>query len=353
MAVALITGSCGLVGAASARAFAALGFDVVGIDNDLRQSFFGAAATTVRVRRGLEADLPSYEHHAVDVRDQAAMGQLFSRFGRNVAVVVHAAAQPSHDWAATGALTDFSVNAMATAQLLDLVRTHAPGAVFIFTSTNKVYGDLPNSLPLVEMPKRVELSKDHPYSREGIPETFSIDQSMHSLFGASKLAADILVQEYARYFGIRTAVFRAGCITGANHAATELHGFLAYLLRCAVNGTRYSIIGYGGKQVRDIIHADDLVQAFVAFCREPREGGSVYNIGGGRTTNCSVLEAVELAEARLGRSMVIDYVGTPRRGDHQWWITDTRKFRSEFPSWHARFDLAMIAEEIIEAVSRS
>lgn len=351
MSVAIVTGASGLIGSEAAIHFAELGLDVVGIDNDMRATFFGAGASTLRRRAEVEQKLGSrYSHRAVDIRDAGEISRLFSALGGSVELVVHAAAQPSHDWAARDPYTDFGVNAVGTLNLLEATRCHASDAVFIFTSTNKVYGDAPNRLPLIETHTRWELPGDHEYHR-GVPETFPIDQSLHSLFGASKLAADVLVQEYGRYFGMRTACFRGGCLTGPGHAGAELHGFLAYLVQCAATGTPYRIFGYKGKQVRDNIHSADLVAAFEAFFRAPRVG-EVYNIGGGRHSNCSMLEAIEIAGEVAGRELDWTYVEDNRIGDHMWWISDLSRFSTHYPGWRMRYDVPGIIREIF-AVNES
>lgn len=344
VSVAVITGAAGLVGSEACRRFASEGLDVVGIDNDMRSYFFGSEASTRSIREELELKIPGYTHHSIDIRDVGAVEALFSGLGSNVSVVIHTAAQPSHDWAAREPLTDFGVNANGTLNLLESTRLHAPEAVFIFTSTNKVYGDTPNALPLLEQETRYELSHDHRY-HVGIDESMPIDQTKHSLFGASKVAADVLVQEYGRYFGIRTAAFRGGCLTGPSHAGAELHGFLSYLMKCAVSGKPYRVFGYKGKQVRDNIHSHDLVEAFLHFFRNPRSG-EVYNIGGGRHSNCSMLEAITLCQEISGNRMDWSYVEENRIGDHLWWISDVRKFKAHYPGWDYRYDLRGILQEI-------
>ncbi|HMJ90493.1 MAG TPA: NAD-dependent epimerase/dehydratase family protein [Candidatus Acidoferrum sp.] len=347
MSVAVVTGSAGLIGSATCGRFHAEGFDVVGIDNDMRAQFFGKEASTSANRKTLESSLPRYRHRELDIRDREGIGGLFSELGKAVSVVIHTAAQPSHDWAARDPFTDFTVNANGTLVLLEAVRQYCPGAVFIFTSTNKVYGDAPNALPLIEQAKRWEIDPSHPYTT-GIDENLSIDQSKHSLFGASKAAADLLVQEYGRYFGIKTVSFRGGCLTGPAHAGAELHGFLAYLMRCTVTGKPYRVFGYKGKQVRDNIHSHDLVEAFWEFFKAPRPG-EVYNMGGSRHSNCSMLEAIELCEQISGRKLDWTYVEDNRIGDHIWYISDVRKFQSHYPHWKYRYDLRGILEEIHEA----
>jgi CDP-paratose 2-epimerase len=349
MAVAVITGSAGLIGAEAARRFAAQGLDIVGIDNDMRREFFGDDASTIWSRERLEAELPGYRHCDIDIRDQSAVLDLFKRYKTNVAVVIHTAAQPSHDWAAKAPFVDFSINANGTLNLLEAARQYCPEASFIFTSTNKVYGDTPNRLPLVELPTRWELLDNDPYGRFGIDESMSIDRTMHSLFGASKVAADVLVQEYGRYFGMKTACFRGGCLTGPGHSGAQLHGFLAYLVKCAVTDTPYVVFGYAGKQVRDNIHSFDLVMAFWHFFLAPRSG-EVYNIGGGRYCNCSMLEAIDKCQNLTGRKMRWSYSEANRAGDHIWWISDTRRFQGHYPGWSMRYDLDAILREIFDAV---
>ena len=348
MSIALVTGSAGLIGSETSKRFHSEGYEIVGMDNDMRARFFGAEASTAHTRATLEQSLGNYRHEAVDIRDTEAVNSVFARYGAEIKVVVHTAAQPSHDWAAREPHTDFSVNAVGTLNLLEAARQHCPEAVFIFTSTNKVYGDTPNRLPLLELEKRWEIDPQHIYC-EGIDETMSIDQTTHSLFGASKVAADVLVQEYGRYFGMKTAVFRGGCLTGPAHAGTELHGFLAYLMKCTATGRPYSVYGYNGKQVRDNIHSHDLVEAFWQFTLKPRVA-EVYNMGGSRHSNCSMIEAIEMCEQISGRKLESTYMEDNRIGDHIWWISDVRKFQSHYPEWKYQFDLRTILEQIHQAV---
>ena len=345
MSVALITGSAGLIGSEAARYFAAKGMDVIGIDNDMRSYFFGPSASTDWMRKDLEKTIPGYRHHNIDVRDQAAVSEVFQRYGAGISLIVHTAAQPSHDWAAREPLTDFSVNATGTLILLEAARQFCPRAAFIFTSTNKVYGDSPNSLPLIEQELRWEVDPLHKYAEKGINEDQPIDRSLHSLFGSSKAAADLMVQEYGRYFGMNTACFRAGCLTGPNHSGAQLHGFLSYLMQCAIKGTRYKVFGYKGKQVRDNMHALDLIRAFDRFFQAPRPG-EVYNIGGSRFSNCSMLEAIALCEKISGRKMDCEYVPDNRVGDHIWWISDISKFQSHYPGYELKYDSFAILSEI-------
>lgn len=349
MSVAIVTGSAGLIGAETARFLSSKGLDVVGVDNDMRQRFFGASASTHWQRRMLEQSLPRYTHEESDIRDEAAMNKLFARYGSSISLIVHTAAQPSHDWAASDPMTDFTVNANGTLNLLECVRKHCPQAVFIFCSTNKVYGDTPNALPLVELDTRWELPEDHPYGPDGIDETMSIDASKHSLFGVSKASADLMVQEYGRYFGMKTACFRGGCLTGPGHSGAALHGFLSYLVKCAVTGAKYTVLGYKGKQVRDNIHSFDLVSAFWSFFEAPRSG-EVYNIGGGRFSNCSMLEAIEMITEIGGRPLNWSYSDENRSGDHIWWISDIGKFQSHYPNWRLTRDVRAILTEIHDAM---
>jgi CDP-paratose 2-epimerase len=347
----IVTGSAGLIGSETVKRFAREGFRILGLDNDMRKQFFGAEASTRKTRDELVANVRDYEHHEIDIRDAPAVTELFRHNARTIAAVVHAASQPSHDWAARDPQMDFSINANGTLNLLEAARKYCPEAPFIFTSTNKVYGDTPNRLPLRELPLRWEIEPGHEYEL-GISETMSIDYTKHSLFGASKTAADILVQEYGRYFGMPTACFRGGCLTGPEHAGTELHGFLSYLMICTVSGRPYRVLGYKGKQVRDNIHSHDLVSAFAAFMEKPQMA-EVYNIGGSRHCHCSMLEAIELCEEISGRQLSWSYEEDNRIGDHIWWISDVRKFREHYPQWEFRYGLREILEEIHQAVRRS
>jgi CDP-paratose 2-epimerase len=342
--IAIVTGSGGLIGSESVRHFAELGFDVLGIENDMRAVFFGPEASTARVSQQLRDEVPGFRQVELDVRDREGIADLVARHARDVAVVIHTAAQPSHDWAAKAPHTDFTVNAVGTLNLLEALRAHAPNATFIFTSTNKVYGDAPNRLPLVEHATRLDLPEDHRWY-QGVGLEMSIDRSTHSLFGVSKVAADLLVQEYGRYFDMPTVCFRAGCMTGPQHAGAQLHGFLAYLMKCTVAGTPYTVFGYGGKQVRDNIHAHDVVRAFSAFHGRPRVA-AVYNLGGGRGSNVSMLEAIAMCERIAGRDL--DYTISPeaRIGDHRWWIGDIGAFQRDYPDWHLTFGIEDVLRDI-------
>jgi CDP-paratose 2-epimerase len=346
---ALITGSAGLIGSEAAKFFAEKGFEIVGIDNNLRSYFFGAEASTEWNRKKVQNKLKKqYTHYNVDIRDNDEVAKIFKE--HKFDLIIHTAAQPSHDWAAKEPLTDFTVNANGTLVMLENMRLHCPEAVFIFTSTNKVYGDTPNRLPLVELEKRWELPKDHKFYK-GIDESMSIDDTKHSIFGASKVAADVMVQEYGKYFGFKTAVFRGGCLTGPSHSGAELHGFLAYLIKCIYSGKKYTIFGYKGKQVRDNIHSHDLVNAFYHFYRKPRSG-EVYNIGGARNSNISMLEAIEKIEKLLDKKANYELSEENRIGDHIWYISDVSKFKKHYPGWDFEYDIDAILKEMCAAVSK-
>src|SRR3954453_6621562 len=348
MQTVIVTGSSGLIGSETAKHFAREGLRIVGIDNDMRAQFFGAEASTRSTRDALLKNLREYEHHELDIRDAKSIGALFVQHSGQICEVVHTAAQPSHDWAARDPQTDFTVNANGTLNLLEAARENCPESPFVFTSTNKVYGDTPNRLPLRELEKRWEIEPGHEYE-PGISETMTIDYTTHSVFGASKVAADVLVQEYGRYFGMPTVSFRGGCLTGPAHAGTELHGFLSYLMICAVSSRPYRVFGYKGKQVRDNIHSADLVEAFAQFIRAPR-AGEVYNIGGSRHSNCSMLEAIKMCEQISGKKLNWSYEETNRIGDHIWWISDVRKFQTHYPDWKFRYGMREILDEIYAAV---
>jgi CDP-paratose 2-epimerase len=342
---ALITGSGGLIGSEAVKFFCDMGFDVIGIDNDMRRYFFGEEASTRQTVRKLREELRNFSQIDNDIRDEKKMEEVFRQGPFDL--IVHTAAQPSHDWAAREPITDFTVNANGTLVLLECYRKFSPDAVFIYTSTNKVYGDRPNDLPLVELEKRWEIAPGHRFQR-GIDESMSIDSTLHSIFGASKLAADVLVQEYGRYFHLPTGIFRGGCLTGPAHKGVELHGFLSYLVKCVVSGRTYSVFGYKGKQVRDNIHSYDLINAFYHFYRKPRFG-EVYNMGGSRHSNCSMMEAFDLAAAASGKKALTEYRDESRKGDHIWYISDVSKFQSHYPEWSYKYDLHGIIEDIVRA----
>jgi CDP-paratose 2-epimerase len=348
MSVAVVTGSSGLIGSETAKFLHEKGLDVVGIDNNFRKYFFGPDGSTEWNTAELRQSLKRFTHFPIDIRDQGAVDKVFSELNKDISLVIHTAAQPSHDWAAKEPFTDFSINANGSLVMLEATRRFAPDATFIFTSTNKVYGDTPNELPLIEKETRWELDPKHRWAEHGIDESMSIDQSKHSLFGASKLAADVLTQEYGRYFGMKTGTFRGGCLTGPAHSGTELHGFLSYLVKCVVTGRLYTIYGYKGKQVRDNIHSHDLVSAFWEFYQKPR-AGAVYNIGGSRHSNCSMIEAIRIAEQLTGQKMNYDLTDQHRSGDHIWWISDVRRFQADYPNWSYQYDQQSILREIVEA----
>jgi CDP-paratose 2-epimerase len=338
MKIALISGSSGLIGGESVEFFANKFDLVVGIDNNLRSYFFGSESSTEWNKNRLEERFSNFTSYNLDIRDFSALEKVFKEYGDDIKLIVHTAAQPSHDWAAKEPITDFTVNANGTLNMLELCRLNCPEAVFIFTSTNKVYGDTPNYLPLVELENRWEVAEHHQYYENGIDEEMSIDQTKHSVFGASKVAADVMVQEYGKYFGMKTGVFRGGCLTGPNHSGAQLHGFLAYLMKCAITKNHYTIFGYKGKQVRDNIHSYDLVNMFWHFYQSPGKG-EVYNAGGGRYSNCSMIEAIDLAEQITGNKMNYSYAENNRIGDHIWYISDVSKFRQHYPGWHWQFNL--------------
>jgi CDP-paratose 2-epimerase len=342
---AIVTGSGGLIGSESVRHFVEAGFDVIGLENDMRAQFFGPAASTRPVTERLQERYAEFRWLEVDIRDAEGVAKVFAT-ARELELVIHTAAQPSHDWAASDPQTDFGVNANGTLNLLEAARRYSPEATFVFCSTNKVYGDTPNYLPLEEVDTRLELPAGHRYF-DGIDTTMSIDASMHSLFGVSKAAADLMVQEYGRYFELPTVCFRGGCLTGPNHAGAELHGFLAYLMKCTVTGTPYTVYGYGAKQVRDNIHSADVVRAFEAFHANPRVA-AVYNLGGGRDSNCSMLEAIDLCEEIAGRGLEWTLSDRARMGDHRWWISDLSGFRADNPDWELAYDVDGMLKEIYE-----
>lgn len=345
MPTAIVTGSGGLIGSESTQHFVEAGYEVVGLENDMRARFFGPDASTAHTTERLKSTLgSSFRSLEIDIRDADAVARVFTEHAPSLELVIHTAAQPSHDWAASDPQTDFSVNANGTLNLLQAARNHAPAATFIFCSTNKVYGDLPNRLPLLELGQRLELSQEHRYYR-GIDTSMSIDASTHSLFGVSKASADLLVQEYGRYFDMPTVCFRGGCLTGPNHAGTRLHGFLSYLMRCTTTGEPYTVFGYGGRQVRDNIHSADLVAAFDAFHSAPRPG-SIYNIGGGRASNCSMLEAINMCEEIAERRLSWQMSDQARIGDHRWWISDLEPFRRDYPGWEITYDIRTVLREI-------
>ena len=346
MPSALVTGSSGLIGSEVVAFFSRLGWAVHGADNNMRADFFGAAGDTRWNQKRLLSSYEGFKHHELDIRDRAAVSACLEEL--RPALIVHTAAQPSHDLAASRPFDDFDVNAGGTLNLLEATRRHVPGSVFVHMSTNKVYGDGPNRIALKELPTRWDY--DDPAFAGGIAETFSIDQCKHSLFGASKVAADVMVQEYGRYFGLKCCALRGGCLTGPNHSGVELHGFLSYLIKCNVIGRTYKVFGYGGKQVRDNIHAFDVASFIHRFYEAPR-CGEVYNIGGGRANSVSILEAFERAAALSGKAMSHEYVDKAREGDHICYISDLSKMREHFPGWDITKSLDDIFSEIYQASS--
>jgi CDP-paratose 2-epimerase len=347
MPLAVVTGSGGLVGSDAVRRLVESGWEVIGLENDMRARFFGPEASTSHVTEELSESYPEFHAIDADVRDEGTVRRIFAENSSRIELIIHAAAQPSHDWAAREPHTDFGVNALGTLNLLEATRESAPDASFVFLSTNKVYGDLPNGLPLEERETRLELREDHPYFG-GIDTSMPIDRSTHSLFGVSKAAADLLVQEYGRYFEMPTVCFRCGCITGPSHAGARLHGFLAYLMKCTVTGTLYTVFGYDGKQVRDNIHGADLVEAFLEFHRAPR-AAAVFNMGGGRRSNCSMVEAIGACERIAGRQLDWELSSEARIGDHRWWISDLGEFRAAYPNWELRYGIDSLLQQIHDA----
>lgn len=345
MSTALVTGAGGLIGSEAVLFLLDQGMDVIGVDNDMRAYFFGPEASTKWRVGELVARNKRFRNESIDIRDFESISRLVADNAKDLTLVVHAAAQPSHDWAAREPFTDFGVNATGTLNMLEAVRQHAPHAAFLFTSTNKVYGDTPNRLPLVEKDSRWEIGEDHAYFAKGIDESMSIDRSTHSLFGASKVSADLLVQEYGHYFGMNTACFRGGCLTGGGHSGTELHGFLAYLMKCTVTGRPYTIYGYKGKQVRDNIHSHDLVSAIWAFAQDPKSA-RVYNMGGGRFANCSMLEAIEMCQQISGKKLNYTYSDENRIGDHIWWVSDISEFQRDYPDYALQYDIQSTLQDI-------
>ncbi len=340
----LVTGSSGLIGSEAAEHFDRQGHRVVGVDNNMRRVFFGPAGDTIWNLERLKKSTTRFEHRNLDIRDREGVSALFKE--NHFDLISHCAAQPSHDKAREIPTLDFDVNAVGTMNLLEATRLHSPESVFIFMSTNKVYGDAPNETPLRELPTRFDyaLSQNH----EGIDENCRIDRTMHSIFGASKVAADVMAQEYGRYFGLKVGVFRGGCLTGPGHSGVELHGFLSYLVKVAVSGQTYTVFGYKAKQVRDNIHSHDVIRAFEEFARNPRPG-EVYNMGGGRENSVSILEAIDLVQGMTGKPIKWVYKDEPRKGDHICYISDLSKFRNHFPGWHISRNLKSILEEMIEA----
>jgi len=345
MSIVLVTGSCGLVGSESVKFFASMGFDIIGIDNNLRFNFFGKDGDTTWVKNDLIKKYKNYTHKNVDIRNFSALEKIFRKNKNSIKLIIHSAAQPSHDWAKKKPFVDFSINALGTLNLLNLTKKYSNNSSFIFLSTNKVYGDNPNLLPLKELNSRWEVSKKHKHFK-GISENMSIDNCVHSFFGTSKSYADLIVQEYGKNDGLKTVCFRAGCITGPNHSGAKLHGFLSYLVKSSIKKKEYSIFGYKGKQVRDNIHSNDLIKCFWNYFKKPR-AGEVYNIGGSRKSNCSVIEALNQVELLKNIKIKKVYFKNNRIGDHIWYISDTSKFKKHYPNWKQKYNTKKIIEELV------
>ena len=346
MSIVLITGSSGLVGSESVNFFSKKGFDVIGIDNNLRKFFFGNEASTIWLKNNLIKKNKKYQHFSIDIRNYAALEKIFKKFKKNISLIIHCAAQPSHDYGKNHPIIDFNVNATGTLNLLELTKKYCDTAPFIFMSTNKVYGDNPNRLKLIEKKNRWELDAKHKYFK-GIDENFSIDDCTHSFFGVSKTYADLIVQEYGKNVGLKTVCFRGGCITGPNHSGAKLHGFLSFLVKQSLSEKKYTIIGYKGKQVRDNLHSSDLINCFWEFYKKPKKG-VVYNIGGGRFSNCSIVEAIDKIQKLTKTKIKIQFLKENRVGDHIWYITNNNKFKKDYPNWKQKYNTDRIIRELIE-----
>ena len=349
MRLALITGSCGLVGSESSIFFSKKGFEVIGIDNNERKFFFGKDGDINWIKTKLKKNIKNYKHFNIDIRNYNSLESIFKKYKKKISIIIHCAAQPSHDWAKSKPFIDFDINAKGTLNLLELTKKYCSQSPFIFMSTNKVYGDNPNFLPIVENKSRWEIKRQHKYFK-GIDEKMSIDNCTHSFFGASKTYADLVVQEYGKNVGLKTTCFRAGCITGPNHSGAKLHGFLSYLVKSSLLKKEYTLIGYKGKQVRDNIHSYDLVNCFWEFYKKPTSG-KVYNIGGGRFSNCSVLEALHLVEGISGIKIKKKILKTNRIGDHIWYISDMKKFKKDYPNWKQKYSTKKIIGELVSQFS--
>ena len=345
MKIALITGSCGLVGSESSIFFSKKGFQILGIDNNARKFFFGKDGDISREKKNLQKNIKNYNHLNIDIVNYQSLKKIFKKYNKKIKVIIHAAAQPSHDWAKDKPFIDFEINAKGTLDLLELTKLYCPDAPFIFMSTNKVYGDNPNFLPIYEKKTRWEIKRNHRF-KNGIDETMSVDNCTHSFFGASKTYADLIVQEYGKNTGLKTACFRAGCITGPKHSGAKLHGFLSYLVKTSIKKREYSIIGYKGKQVRDNIHSYDLVSSFWEFFKNPTKG-EVYNTGGGRYSNCSIIEALNIVEKIAGIKIKRKILTKNRVGDHIWYITDMKKFKKKYPKWKQNYSTYKIIQELV------
>ena len=345
MSIALITGSNGLVGSESVKFFSKKGFDILGIDNNLREFFFGKDGSTQWIKNKIKKQIKNYSHYNTDIRSYKNLEKIFKKYKKNISIIIHCAAQPSHDYGKNFPILDFNVNATGTLNLLELTKLYCPDSPFIFMSTNKVYGDNPNKLKINEKKNRFELSLSNRYYK-GIDENFSIDNCTHSFFGVSKTYADLIVQEYGKNVGLKTVTFRGGCITGPNHSGAKLHGFLSYLVKLTSTKKKYTVIGYKGKQVRDNLHSSDLVNCFWEFYKKPTSG-DIYNIGGGRFSNCSILEAIEIIEKELNIKIKKKFVKKSRVGDHIWYISNNKKFIKKYPKWKQKFNIRRIILDLI------
>ena len=348
MALVLITGSCGLVGSESTTFFSKKGFDILGIDNNSRKSFFGKDGDISWIKKKMINNIKNYKHFNLDITNYKSLEKVFKKYKKRIKLVIHSAAQPSHDWAKTNIFKDFDINAKGTINLLELTKKYCYDAPFIFMSTNKVYGDNPNKLPLIEKKTRWEIKSNHFY-KNGITEKMSIDNCTHSFFGASKSYADLAVQEYGRNIGLNTVCFRAGCITGPNHSGAKLHGFLSYLVKVSLERKKYSIYGYKGKQVRDNIHSSDVVSCFWEYFKKPRKG-EVYNMGGGRRSNCSIIEAFNIIEKKTNTEIRKELKKDNRVGDHIWYVSNMRKFKNHYPKWNQNYNSERIIEQLLSIV---
>ena len=349
MSIAIITGSSGLVGSETVNFFCEKGFDVIGIDNNLREFFFGKNGSTNWIKAQLLKKNKNFKHLNIDIRNFDKLSKIFKKYSKRISVIIHCAAQPSHDYGKKFPFLDFHVNATGTLNLLELTKKYCSNAPFIFMSTNKVYGDSPNKLNMIEKKFRWELkTKDKNY--KGIKENFSIDNSTHSFFGVSKTYADLIVQEYGKNFGLKTTCFRAGCITGPNHSGAMLHGFLSYLVKISLKMKKYTLIGFKGKQVRDNIHSSDLVNCFWEYYKKPSVG-QVYNAGGGRFSNCSILEALKIVEDEAKIKIKRKYLKQNRVGDHIWYISNMKKFKNDYPKWRQKFSTKKILVQLIDEFS--
>ena len=346
MSVTIITGSTGLVGSEAVNFFCDKGFDEIGIDNNLRKFFFGKNASTLWLKNRLTKRNKNFKNLSIDIRNYESLKKIFKKYSKKISLIIHCAAQPSHDYGKNYPIIDFNVNATGTLNLLELTKKYCPTSPFIFMSTNKVYGNNPNKLKIIEKKTRWELKKNDNYYK-GIDEKFSIDECTHSFFGVSKTYADLIVQEYGKNIGLKTVSFRGGCITGPNHSGTQLHGFLSYLVKASLTKKKYSLIGYKGKQVRDNLHSYDLINCFWEFFKKPKRG-EVYNIGGGRSSNCSIIEALEIVEKIADINIKKTIIKTPRIGDHIWYISNLKKFKKDYPYWIQKYNTKKIIEELID-----